>query len=138
MFDPLFDLGQFWRGIEHIAAWLSISAGMLVLCALIVYFVPPLRKAALFIAGAIVFAMIFMSYGAKLGAEDVHDQWDAANARVAAEILKRDKTAADNASTDETAADAELEGDALKDQGIIDALKKLDATCHPITAGQLR
>lgn len=138
MFDPLFDLAQAWRGVEHIAAWLSISAGMLILCAAIIYFVPPLRRAAFITAGLIVFAMFFMSYGAKLGAEDKQGQWDAANARIAAEILKRDKTAAQAASDDEAQAETELEGDALKDQGIIDALKKLDATCHPITAGQLR
>jgi hypothetical protein len=138
MFDWVFDITEAWRQVLRVSEFTGISAGMLALLAFVVYSFPLLRSFAIRCAVVIVVAYVAIIWGDYLGALDKQAQWDAANARVAEEIAKRDADAAKSASVDEKERESQLASGETIDQGIIDALRSYDQTCHPITSDQLR
>lgn len=133
MFSSIFDA---WREIAHIAAWTGLSVGTLVGIAAVIYFEPPARHLA-FAAAAIVIAIYGATiYGNHIGSVDMKAQWNAANAKATAQSVARDQQAP-------AVADADIEIKSLRQQAqadmeLINALRKADGICHPLSVDQLR
>jgi hypothetical protein len=138
MFDWVTDVTEAWRQVLRVSEFTGISAGMLALLAFVVYSFPLLRSFAIRSAVVIVVAYVAIVCGDYLGALDKQAQWDAANVKRAAEEKERDDNAAKSASADEKERESQLASGETIDQGIIDALRSYDQTCHPITSDQLR
>ena len=120
-----------WNEIRHLAEFTGISAVVLLTLAALIYFDPLARKLAIRTAVAVVAAYVLAIYAYHLGSADKQTQ-------VAAALDRRDVDAAKAALAGEAADASDLKTEASQDQGIVDALKDRDATCHPITADQLR
>src|SRR5581483_2393257 len=97
-----------------------------------------LRKVAIRTGVAIVVAYIVLMYGYHTGMAEKAAQWQAANRRAAAEEHLRDKAAANDAAAAAAQEAGVLSVQRQKDQEQIDALRKADAACHPISRDQLR
>ena len=133
MFSTLFDA---WRSVLHISEWTGLSVGALAVIAAIVYFDPLARRFAIGVAALVIAIYCATIYGDHVGLRDKQAQWDAANAKAAAQAVQRDQQAP-------IVADANIEIAALRKQAKIDqeqinALRKVDATCRPISADELR
>lgn len=138
MYDALQAIGDAWREVEHISEWTGMSIGMLLVCAGVIYAVPTWRGAAIHAAIVVVAGYMLAIWCYHVGASDRQAKWDAQNRRVAAALGRRDVDAAKAALNQEAVDASDLKTEATKDQGIVDALKKSDAVCHPITADELR
>lgn len=138
MFDWVYAATSAWREVMRVSEFTGLSIGMLALLAAIVYFIPTLRGFAIRCAIAVIAGYVLAIFCYHAGASDKQAQWTAANKRVATAIVKRDADAATSAGIDEKQRASQLASDQSIDQGIIDALKARDATCHPITGAQLR
>jgi hypothetical protein len=123
--------------IAVFASATGLSIGMLIGCAAVWYF---LGARPLAIAGAVTAAVGFGAflYGEHDGRADITAQWNAANARVDAERKQRDADAAHASAADAAQAAADLKAGHNTNQEQVDALRKVDAVCHPIAGNQLR
>lgn len=83
MFDALEQMTAAWREIAYISAWTGLSVGALIVCGLLVFYVPLARKAAVVIAVMVVVAFVCLLHGAAVGRADVEARW--AGARIAAQ-----------------------------------------------------
>lgn len=138
MAETLDGIAPAWREVAHLSALTGISVTVLLTLGVLIYFDPLARKLAIRTAVAVVAAYVLAIYAYHLGSADKQTQWDAQNRRVAAALDRRDVDAAKAALAGEAADASDLKTEASQDQGIVDALKDRDATCHPITADQLR
>jgi hypothetical protein len=90
-----------WREIAALAAATGLSAGVIVGLGALAWFVPQLRALAITTAVAVAAGYGGLLYGNHIGGARVQAEWDAANAKAAAEAVTRDneiaaKLAADN------------------------------------------
>ncbi len=136
MFSFVYAIAGAWREILHISEWTGMSVGALAGAAAIIYLDPTARVFAIRAAIFVTVAYIGALYAYHLGTADKQAQWNAANARAAAQIAQRDQEAP-------AVADAKIEVAALRkaaalDQEQINALRHADATCHPLSVNQLR
>lgn len=138
MFEILDAITQAYREVAHLAEWTGLSIGIIVGLGALVYFDPALRKIAIRIAVGVICAYLLTMYAYHIGIADKKAEWDRANARAAAEIKQRDDNAAVQGATDAADIAANLQAGKKLDQEQVDALRKLDASCHPIVGDQLR
>jgi hypothetical protein len=131
-------IAQAWREIAFVAGWSGISVGVLVGLCFLVYLDPLLRKVAIRIGIGVVLGYLILIYGYRHGTDNKQAEWDAANARVAAQIKQRDADEASAAGADAATAISALQAGQKLDQEQVNALRKLDANCHPIIGDQLR
>lgn len=121
----------------HLSAITGLSVSVLVGLGVLVYVDPDARRFAIRTGVVVCIAYGGSMLGYVWGAKDIKAQWDAANVREAAAVARRDKNQAILSGNDAARRVADLEAQARKDQGIINALRKADAVCHPITDSQL-
>lgn len=84
------DLFEAWREILHLSALTGLSAGALILLALIVYAEPTLRSLAIHIAIVIIICYVGMIYAFRIGVSDKQKEWDAADAKMRDAQIARD------------------------------------------------
>jgi len=94
MFEVIQGFFAAWREVLHVSEITGLSAGLLVALAALAWFDPASRAFAIRIGLMAVIAYAAMTYGLHLGASDVRAQWNAANAKLAAEAKARDDSAA--------------------------------------------
>lgn len=131
-------IAQTWREALFVSEYTGLSIGLLVALAVLVYFDPLLRTVAIRIGIAIILAYCVLMYGHHAGVVEVQAAWDAANAQAAKQSKQRDLNEAKAAGADAAEQTTDLQGQQKSDQEQIDALRKADADCHPITGDQLR
>lgn len=90
MFEILREIERLRAEIEHISQITGLSIGVLIVLALVIWFDPGLRKAAIRGVIAVATAYLIAIYCYALGAHDVRGQWNAANVAAAAAAKARD------------------------------------------------
>ena len=90
----MFTIFDAWREIAHVAELTGVSVGVLVALAALAFFDPVSRGFVIRFGLIVIIIYACLMCGLHLGASDVRAQWDAANARAAAEAKARDDAAA--------------------------------------------